>query len=46
MRDRGKAPVGSIMPIGNFVGYLDSVGDLYDVFIRNNTVDQRVTLTF
>jgi len=45
MRDKGKEPVGPTLPIGNFKDYIDSVGDLYDVFIRNNKVDQTVTLS-
>jgi hypothetical protein len=44
MRDRGKEPLGPTLPIGNFKDYMDSVGDLYEVFIRNNKVDQTVTL--
>ena len=45
MRDKGKEPLGPTLPIGNFKDYIDSVGDLYDVFIRNNKVDQTVTLS-
>lgn len=45
MRDRGKEPSGPTLPIGNFKNYLDSVGDLYELFIRNNKVDQTITLS-
>ena len=45
MQERGKKPVGSHMPLGNFKHYLDSVGDLYEIFVRNNKVDQKVRLS-
>ena len=32
----GKKPIGSYLPIGNFTGYKDSVGDLYNIFFRNS----------
>ena len=45
MEQRGKSPSGSYLPIGNFKGYEDCVGDLYEIFEKNNKVAQSVELT-
>jgi len=45
MEQKGKTPSGSYLPIGNFSGYEDSVGDLYEIFVKNNKVEQSVELT-
>ena len=36
MNKQGKKPIGSYLPIGNFKGYKDSVGDVYSIFFRNS----------
>ena len=36
MNKQGKKPIGSYLPIGNFKGYRNSVGDLYSIFFRNS----------
>lgn len=45
MQDRNRTPVGSHMQLGNFKGYTDSVADLYEIFIKNNKVDQKIKIT-
>jgi len=44
MKKQGKNPIGSYIPIGNFKDYKDSVGDLYEIFVKNNKVDQNIEL--
>ena len=44
MHQQGKKPIGSYLPIGNFKGYTESVGDLYQIFVKNNKIDQTVEL--
>ena len=44
MHEQGKQPIGSYLPIGNFKGYTESVGDLYEIFVKNNKIDQTVEL--
>ncbi len=45
MEDQGKSPVGSHLPLGNFKNYKESVADLYDIFFRNNKIEQKVGLS-
>lgn len=44
MKDQGKTPVGSYMPIGNFRNYTESMGNLIDLFSRNNKIKQHIEL--
>jgi len=45
MKENGrKHIVGDIIPVGNFIGYEDSVKDLYDIFYRNITKDQKMII--
>lgn len=43
MNDLSLSPVGSYMPIGSFKNY-ENIGGLYDIFLRNNKIDQTVIL--
>ena len=45
MEHQGKRPVGSHLPLGNFKDYKDGVADLYDIFFRNNQIEQKVGLS-
>ena len=44
MHKQGKQPIGSYLPIGNFKGYTESVGNLYEIFVKNNKIEQTVEL--
>lgn len=44
MQKKGKEPIGSYLPIGNFKGYTESVGNLYEIFVKNNKIDQTIEL--
>jgi len=44
MKQQGKDPIGSYLPIGNFSNYTESVYDLYEIFLFNNKIEQTVEL--